>query len=51
MYVLNDLIPNGTYVGPRGLFMISGYPKEHKISRTVRKNFHKTIEETKKLGF
>ena len=51
MYVLNDLIPNGTYVGPRGLFMISGYPKEYKVSRSVRKDFKKTIEETKKLGF
>ena len=51
MYVLNDLVPNGTYVGPRGLFMISGYPKEYKVSRSVKKDFKKTIEETKKLGF
>lgn len=51
MYLLNDDIPNGTFAGPRGLFMISGYPREIKISRRIRKNYLKTIEETKKLGF
>jgi drug/metabolite transporter (DMT)-like permease len=50
MYLLNDDIKNGTFVGPRGLFMISGYPKKHKISKGIKKHYLKTIEETKKLG-
>ena len=50
MYLLNDNIKNGTFSGPRGLFMISGYPKKHRISKGIRKHYLKTIEETKKLG-
>jgi ATP-dependent RNA circularization protein (DNA/RNA ligase family) len=45
-----DDIKNGTFSGPRGLFMISGYPKKHRISKGTRKHYLKTIEETKKLG-
>ena len=49
-FILNDDIKNGTFSGPRGLFMISGYPKKHRISKGIRKHYLKTIEETKKLG-
>ena len=41
--VVNENI-NGLYVGPRGLFGISGYPKTKKVSRRLCKGTSKTIE-------
>lgn len=35
---------NGLYVGPRGLFGISGYPKTKKVPRRLCKGTSKTIE-------
>lgn len=46
MYLLNDNVDNYTYVGPRGLLGMSGYPKEKKIIKSIRKNYNKTIEFT-----
>lgn len=51
MYLLNEDIPNGTFAGPRGIKMIAGYPKTHKLTKKVTKDYQKTIETTKKLGF
>ena len=46
MYLLNDNVDNYTYVGPRGLLGMSGYPKEKKIIKSIKKNYNKTIEFT-----
>lgn len=47
MYLLNNEIINKTYVAPRGLFGMSGYPKEKNIPKNICKNYIKTIEFTK----
>lgn len=44
MYLLNDNIDNNLFVGPRGLFMISGYPKVYKLSKKIKKNQDLTIK-------
>ncbi|MGM9857929.1 MAG: SDR family NAD(P)-dependent oxidoreductase [Bacilli bacterium] len=47
--VANKNIENGTYLGPRGLFHIGGYPKVIKPSKYLRKNNDELITETENL--
>ncbi len=37
VYALKEDIPNGTVIGPRGLFGISGYPHKTKFARRVKR--------------
>lgn len=46
MYLLNDDISNGTYVGPRGIFGMSGLPKKKKLIKKIYNNYNKTIDFT-----
>lgn len=48
MYALNDDV-NKCYIGPRGLFGLSGYPKIKKMPRKSCFNYQKTIESINKL--
>ena len=48
MYLLDDSVNDNTYVGPRGLFGISGLPKVKKLTKVISKEYIKTIEFTKK---
>ena len=47
--VANKTIKNGTYLGPRGLFHIGGYPKTIKPSRYFQKNNAQLILETEDI--
>ena len=46
MYLLNDDISNGTYVGPRGILGMSGLPKKKKLIKKIYNNYNKTIDFT-----
>ncbi len=37
------------FIGPRGVGNMSGYPKENKINKHMKKNYSKTIEVSKEL--
>ena len=47
--VANKSIKNGTYLGPRGLFHIGGYPKAIKPSRYFQINNAQLILETEDI--
>ena len=47
--VANKTIKNGTYLGPRGLLHIGGYPKTIKPSRYFQKNNDQLILETEDI--
>lgn len=49
IYLLNDDISNNTFVGPKGLFRIKGYPKKDKLSKKIVKNHMLTILKTKEI--
>ena len=49
IYNAPETIKNGTYLGPRGLFHIGGYPKTIKPSRYFQKNNAQLILETEDI--
>ena len=47
LYVLKDEVTKPIFVGPRGLFHLSGYPVEYRLYRGNLKNYQETIAATK----
>ena len=44
LYLASDNISTPTFVGPRGIYQSSGYPKIHKLYRSSYRDYQKTIE-------
>ena len=49
LYVLQDTVTSPIFVGPRGLFHLSGYPKPYGLYTGNLKHYQGTIEATKEL--
>ncbi len=47
--LLDSSITSPNFIGPRGIYNISGYPKENKLSHHMKKDFLKSIHITKNL--
>ena len=47
--LLDTSIAKPTFIGPRGIYNISGYPKENKITKHMKKDSLSSIEITKNL--
>lgn len=45
VYALSENISSGTYIVPRGLFHIDGFPTTSSIPRKIKKNFEKDYRE------
>lgn len=46
LYSLNNNVPNGYYITPRGLLELSGYPKIKKLKKKLLKNYKDTIKQS-----
>lgn len=46
LYSLNNNVPEGYYITPRGLLELSGYPKIKKLKKKLLKNYKDTIKQS-----